>query len=279
MSDIFSGLDKLGFKNTKEINLFEEEKKKKINAKNASNSTKQKLVKDVLYDKKLICPVCGEDINIRSVRTGKVKLLSSDYDLRPKYDVITPYVYDVILCNCCGYAALSRFFSKITRTQASWIKSQISSVYKGKFYPEEYTLEMAIERYKLALLNAVVKKAKNSEKGYICLKLAWLYRSYNEEIMKDNNYDEKLVVENNSYEKAFIEKAYIGFVSAYEKESFPVCGMNELTVMYLIGELARRIDKNDEALRWISKVIVSKNAHERLKNKARDVKDLIKNNK
>lgn len=275
MSDIFSGLEKLGFQNTKEIKLFEEEKKNKIKS---VREKQQKMIKDILYDRKLICPVCGEDINIRSVKAGKAKLLSSDLDLRPKYDIITPYLYDVILCNCCGYAALSRFFSKITRTQASWIKNQISTAYKGRFYPEEYTFEMAIERYKLALLNSVVKKAKDSEKAYICLKLAWLYRSVSEEIMTNDNYDKQKLKENNDYERAFVEKAYVGFVSAYEKESFPVCGMNEITVTYLIGELSRRLGKNDESLRWISKVIISKNANDRLKNKARDVKDLIKNN-
>jgi uncharacterized protein (DUF2225 family) len=276
MSDIFSGLEKLGFQNTKEIKLFEEEKKNKTKS---VREKQQKMIKDILYDRKLICPVCGEDINIRSVKAGKAKLLSSDLDLRPKYDIITPYLYDVILCNCCGYAALSRFFSKITRTQASWIKNQISTAYKGRFYPEEYTFEMAIERYKLALLNSVVKKAKDSEKAYICLKLAWLYRSVSEEIMTNDNYDKQKLKENNDYERAFVEKAYVGFVSAYEKESFPVCGMNEITVTYLIGELSRRLGKNDESLRWISKVIISKNANDRLKNKARDVKDLIKNNK
>ncbi|MCT4598565.1 MAG: DUF2225 domain-containing protein [Vallitalea sp.] len=275
MSDIFSGLEKLGFQNTKEIKLFEEEKKNKTKS---VREKQQKMIKDILYDRKLICPVCGEDINIRSVKAGKAKLLSSDLDLRPKYDIITPYLYDVILCNCCGYAALSRFFSKITRTQASWIKNQISTAYKGRFYPEEYTFEMAIERYKLALLNSVVKKAKDSEKAYICLKLAWLYRSVSEEIMTNDNYDKQKLKENNDYERAFVEKAYVGFVSAYEKESFPVCGMNEITVTYLIGELSRRLGKNDESLRWISKVIISKNANDRLKNKARDVKDLIKNN-
>ena len=39
-----------------------------------------------------------------------------------------------------------------------------------------YSYEKAIERYKLALYNTLVKKGKNSEKAYECLKISWLYR-------------------------------------------------------------------------------------------------------
>ncbi|MBR2057863.1 MAG: DUF2225 domain-containing protein, partial [Fibrobacter sp.] len=35
--------------------------------------------------------------------------------------------------------------------------------------------DTSIERYKLALYNSMVKRAKISEKSYICLKIAWLY--------------------------------------------------------------------------------------------------------
>jgi uncharacterized protein (DUF2225 family) len=52
--------------------------------------------------------------------------------------------------------------------------------------------------------------------------------------------------------------------------------MEEITVMYLIGDLARRLGRNDEAMQWVSRVIVSKAANERLKERARHVKDLIK---
>lgn len=277
MSDIFSGLEKLGFNNIEAMDIFEDEKKKR--AKMKIKKTSKISAKDLLYDRKVLCPVCGEKFITRTVRAGKAKLLSIDTDLRPKYDIITPYAYDVILCNCCGYAALSKFFKKITVTQADWIKTQISNSYRGRKYPDEYTYEIAIERYKLALLNAVVKKVKASEKAYICLKIAWLYRCYTEELIQNENPSDELIEDNNKNEMIFIAKAYEGFINTYQSEAFPVCGMQEMTVMYLIGDLARKLGKLDESTKWVSKVIVSRTANERLKDKARTIKNLVKEQK
>ena len=46
--------------------------------------------------------------------------------------------------------------------------------------------------------------------------------------------------------------------------------------MYLIGELYRRTGNNEEALLWFGNVIISRNAPFRIKEKARDMKELIK---
>ena len=58
-----------------------------------------------------------------------------------------------------------------------------------------------------------------------------------------------------------------------------MCGMDETTVTYLVAELARRIGKYEEAGRWISQILVSRTASERLKDKAREVKELISKEK
>lgn len=276
MSDIFSGLEKLGFSNVKGMDIFADDKKKR--GKMITNITKTINVKDLLYDRKIMCPVCGTVFITPTVRAGKAKLLSIDTDLRPKYDLVTPYVYDVILCNCCGYAALDKFFKKITATQVDWIKSTISNSYRGRKYPEVYTYEIAIERYKLALLNAVTKKVKISEKAYICLKLSWLYRCRFEEL-QDEDAEEEVLKELKDNEILFSNKAYEGFVNTYQSETFPVCGMQEMTVAYLIGELARRLGKLDEATKWVSRVLISNGANERLKDRARTVKNLVKEQK
>ena len=140
----------------------------------------------------------------KTVKSGKARLVSTDTDFKPTYSIVNPIYYDVILCPFCGYAALAQYFSSIRGTQINWIKTQISALFKMKIYPDTYTTEIAIERYKLALLNAVVKKAKSSEKAYICLKLGWLYRDLED---KDN-------------EIRFLEQALKGFMSAFER-TFP----------------------------------------------------------
>ena len=80
----------------------------------------------------------------------------------------------------------------------------------------------------------------------------------------------------NKEELDFITNAYEGFSEAIMKESFPLCGMDENTITLLMAELARRIGKIDESSRWVSRILVSRDANERIKEKAREIRELIK---
>ncbi|NLK97901.1 MAG: DUF2225 domain-containing protein [Epulopiscium sp.] len=257
MNNFFEGLEALGFENLDKLTIYEEKQETQdIPAVEKKETTEE----DCLYEKSYTCPVCSLNFKAKTVKSGKARLVSTDTDFKPNYSVINPMKYDVILCPYCGYAALTQYFNSLRATQIEWIKNQISSVFKTKLYPNVYTIEIAIERYKLALLNAIVKKARMSEKAYICLKIAWLYRELED---KDN-------------EHRFLEQALKGFLESFEKERFPVCGMNEHTLTYLIGDLYRRTGDTDNALKWLSDVLLSRNVNARLKDKARDVKDVIK---
>lgn len=254
MSDLFSGLEDLGFKDIK-LNIYEKEQEARKNT-----ETTVKTTDTFLYEKTFVCPVCEKEFKSKTLKNGKTRRMGSDTDLMPIYQGPNPLFYDVHICPNCGYSALNQYFDKIKQEQALLIKAVISPKFRPKAYPETYDENIAIERYKLALLNAVVKKAKTSEKAFICLKIAWMYR-----LLK--NFEE---------EKKFLEQAYIGFKEAFEKEAFPICGMDNYTLSYLIGELARRLGNNEEALLWFSKVIVTPGVNPRLKEMARDQKDLIK---
>ena len=137
-----------------------------------------------------------------------------------------------------------------------------------------YTYDEAITRHKMALLNTIVKRGKTSERAYTCLKIAWLFRGKREEMMKGEYKKEEaeaLLAE----EKEFLQNAHEGFVAAFSKEDFPMCGMDEYTVMYMVAELARRIGNQEEAKRWVSKVLVAKDANRRIKDKALALKDML----
>ena len=100
-----------------------------------------------------------------------------DKDLRPRFKYFDPMKYDVIMCPHCGYAALGRYFPNLNKYQIDDIRVKICMNYKHE--PNKgpiYTYDYAKRLYQLALANAVVKKAKNSEKAYICLKSAWVIR-------------------------------------------------------------------------------------------------------
>ena len=273
---LFSGLEKFGLGKLEKMEVFEEDAKKKA-AGTDNKVEKPKITEeDLLFDKTFTCPVCDEEFHSKMIRTGKVKLLSADTDLRPKYQLVDSLKYDALVCPKCGYAALSRFFKFMMPAQAKLIRENISKNFSGLAPTGNiYTYDDAIARHKLALANAVVKKAKTSEKAYTCLKMAWLYRGKAESLPSDTPDYDKVIKELQSSEKELLENAYDGFLAAFSKEAFPMCGMDELTVTYLVADLARRIGKYDESSRWISKVLSSRQANERIKNRARDIKEML----
>lgn len=279
MANLFSGLEAFGLGNLSEMDIYEKNEKE-----NAGKPTEEEKPafseEDAIFDKTFACPVCDKEFKSKMVRAGKVKLMNLDMDLRPLYQGMDPLKYDVVVCPHCGYAALNRFFKFMTSTQANLIKTNISSAFKGlKDSGSFYSYDDAIARHKLALVNTIVKKAKTSERAYTCLKIAWLIRGKSETLPKDTPDFEKQIQEMQAEETDFIAKAYIGFDEAYSKEPFPLCGMDEVTVNLLLADLARRLGKFEESGRYISKVLISREANERIKQKARDIKDLIREQK
>lgn len=277
MSDLFSGLEKIGLSNIKEMDLFEKEEEKKeekIVEKKAAPTISEK---DMLYEKNYTCPVCDREFKSKCVMLGKAKLIGTDTDLRPRYQGIDCIKYDVVVCNHCGYSSLTRFFHTATTSQGKLIKENISDNFKPlKQQGETYSYDEAILRYQLALANTVVKKGKASEKAYTCLKIAWLYRGKAESLDEsDVKYGVKLA-EANAEERKFIASAYEGFVTAMEKEMLPICGMDESTCCYLTADLARRCKDYETAAKLISQILTSRSASDKVKDRARELKEMIK---
>ncbi len=279
MANLFSGLEQFGLSNLSEINVYDE-KEKEESKEPAAEAKASFSEEDIIFDKTHICPVCDKEFKAKMVKSGKVKLLSLDTDLRPRYQLADPLKYDAILCPFCGYTALSRFFKYVTNTQASLIKKNISASFHGvKETGNILTYDDAITRHKLALVNAIVKKSKTSERAYTCLKTAWLIRGKAENLPKDTA-DYAVVMENLVKEELeFLSKAYEGFIEAFSKETFPMCGMDENTITLLAADLARKLKRYDEASRWISKVLIARDSNERIKSKAREIKEMIKEEK
>ena len=69
--------------------------------------------------------------------------------------------------------------------------------------------------------------------------------------------------------------AYDGFVSARQKESFPIAGMDEITIDYLIGVLAAKFGEFDTAQKMIAGILMNKSANNRIKDRARDLKEQV----
>lgn len=260
---LFSDMKDLGFGDIKDISLYqqpEEEEKNEEDEKRTSLQAQIKKESELLYDKKVQCPVCETLFTARSVKVSAPRISKKDSDLFIRYSNVNPYFYDVWLCNTCGYAAMKKDFPNIKDYQHENIMKQITVRWKGRVYPQVYDVDIAIERYKLALLNYVAINAKHSSKAMNCLKIAWMYRLKGDEVN----------------EMEFLKQALEGLEHAYSEESFPMYGMDRFTTMYLLGELNRRVGDFDKAMQWFSKVITTPSVSPKLKELARDQKDLIK---
>lgn len=277
MGNLFSGLDSLGLGNLSEMNVYEVDDTKEKGKKQKEEVKEPEIREaDFLFDKAYVCPVCDKEFKNKTVRTGKAKLIAADSDLRPRYQIVDSLKYDVVACPHCGYAALNRYFSYMTAAQAKQIKTQISSGFKGLAPEGEImTYDESITKHRLALVNAIVKHAKPSEKAYTCLKTAWLLRGKAETMPESTPNRDAEIKKLQEEERDFLENAYNGFMEAFPRELFPMCGMDEHTVSYLVADLARRIGKYEDATHWVSKVLVSRSANDRIKAKARELKDMI----
>jgi len=213
-----------------------------------------------IYIKQFNCPVCERSFEAKLIKESKLRVLSVEPDLHPICQPIDPNYYDVIICHKCGYTAAKGFFSNIAGRQADMILADITPKFVAPDYPDQLDVDMAIERYELALLNSLVKNGRDGEKAYYCMKLMWFYR------IKGDIDNQKL----------FAELTLKGFSGALIKDDLPIMGLHIDTITYLLGALYTLLGDKKSALRFLSDVVVSKTASDRLKDRARSIKDQMK---
>ncbi len=275
MSDLLSGLGSLGLGDLQDIDIFAEPKEE-------VKETVEEVVIDeteFIIERTFECPVCGRKFKALMPKTGKSKLESTDIDLRPVHEHVDLTKYDVVVCQNCGYAVLSRYHGNMMERQRKNILEKISANYKSDMTKRSvYSYEDALARYQLALANAIVKNAKNSEKAYICLKAGWLMRGYAQWLTtpagKEEKDSDKKREQALKMEEDYLKNAFDGFQAAMTNEMFPIAGMDESTMNYLLAALAYRFGRLDIAGTLVSKILTSP-AAARIKDRTRDLKDLI----
>lgn len=219
-------------------------------------------VRNYLFDKTVTCPVCNYTFRTPCVKAKTSRIDSKDSDFFIRYTPkVNPYFYDVWMCNSCGYTALKSDFDNLKNFRKELVKSNITPKWTPKNYPYVFNEKIAIERYKLALLNAILTSSDESTKAMISLKIAWMFRLLND----------------NHSEMSFLKQSVQGFINTYESEILPCYGLQRDSLTYLIGELYRRIEEDDNALIWLSKAIVYTNSSTKIKDMARNAKNIITN--
>lgn len=275
--NLLSGLEKFGLKADATTNLFEEEKKEVV----AEDGTKKAAAPDessFLLDKAIRCTVCDKVFKTKMVNS-RVKRLEPDIDLRPRYEYIDTLKYNTKSCPYCGYTAVSRYFEHLSSMQIKLVKEQVCVNFKGSadVEPKLLSYDEAIERYKLALFCSIAKKAKTSEKAYTCLNLAWLFRGKYESLDANDPALEQERKECKEQEEAFYTQAFEGLNKAMSTENYPICGMDECTLDYLLATMAYHFKKYDVSSKCIARILQSAAASKKMKDRAYDLKEKIVN--
>lgn len=274
--NLFSGLEKFGLKAEDTTNLFAEEKKMNT----AADGEKKEEIpseESFLLDKAIRCTVCDKVFKTKMIKNGRIKRMEPDLDLRPRFEGIDTLKYDVASCPYCGYTAMNRYFEHLTTGQIKMIKEKVCVNFKGSGETEPTIIDYdtAIERYKLSLFNTLVKRGKDSEKAYTCLKLAWLFRGKAEEMEPSEKDYEVKMKECKEQEEAFYQQAFEGFMKAVSAEMFPMCGMDQCTMDYLLATMAFHFQKYDVASKCIARIQGSPSASKKIKERAYDLKEKI----
>ena len=276
--NLLAGLEKFGIKQEGELDITKEEKKKSKKAAPTKKAAPKMLTEaDYLLEKENTCPVCDAKFKTLMVKTGKAKRIGQEFDLRPRHEGVDTIKYDVIACPECGYAAMSKTFEPLSNTQIKWIREQVGANFQAekKEKRDTYTYEEAVDRYKLALVSAMVKRVKLSEKAYICLKISWLRRAQYKEMPEVSKED--LAAKSAIKEEmlGFYQQAYDGFTQAMSKETPPFYGMDSNTLEFMLANMAIYFKDYDTALKLVSRLITSPNTAGRVKDKCLQLKEQI----
>lgn len=193
-----------------------------------------------LYQIKVTCTHCQFPFRTSRVRSSFKIGASRDEDfcIHYKDPDINPDYYVVRVCPMCGYAATENFRGKMTELQKKEYVEKVAQHWSTKDYGGKRTWSEALQCYQLSLLSAQISGESNQIIASLLHHIAWLYR-YKQD--HDN-------------ENRFLEHALDAYVRVYEVEGT----QNDAKLMYLIGELNRRLKRYTEAVKWFGRVINDK---------------------
>ncbi len=277
--NLLAGLEKFGLKADEKIDITKEEGKKKKAADSNVAAQKQELTEeDYLLRKEMECPVCDRKFPVLLVKTGKAKMIAQEFDLRPRHEGVDTIKYDVVSCPHCGYSAMTKAFGPLSSTQLKWVREAVCDSYRSTNEdddPETYSYSQAIDRYKLALVCAIARRAKLSEKSYICLKTSWLLRTEYKLIKGDTPEDAARKEDIKEEIQGFYQQAYDGFKACISKESPPYYGMDSNTLEFMLANMAMYFKDYDFASQTVSRLLTSPNTKARVKDKCLNLKEQI----
>ena len=197
-----------------------------------------------IFDKKVDCSFCNHSFTTSKVRSRYTRPTHTDTDFCTTYkqEQFSPLLYAVTVCPQCGYASTEQFSAVFSPEAKRSIQSKITDEWQPQDYTGERSVGDALKTYKFAILSSTLKQEKAVVIAGLYLRIVWLYRKLG----------------NEEQEKRFMRMAQQFYKKAYEEDNLSQSEMAPLRVLYLVGELNRRLENYREAVRYFSMVIEKK---------------------
>ncbi|KZZ83431.1 MULTISPECIES: DUF2225 domain-containing protein [Bacillaceae] len=194
-----------------------------------------------LYDKNTTCVLCDFSFKTKKLRSSFIRIEFNDSDFYSKYksESCNPLLYYVSVCPNCGFSFSDEFSPQLSVPAKKHLTEHVWNHWAKHDYCQERSMQGALSAYKLAIYCADLKHEKHSVKAGLLHRLAWMYRSEGTE----------------DQEMRFLELALKEYIQSYMMEDYAGTKMTEMRVLYLIGELSRRIGKETQAVRYFSRII------------------------
>lgn len=196
-----------------------------------------------LYDKKVQCPICKHSFTTKKVRSRFVKPQRVDSDFGPVFnqnDGNNPLYYYATVCPQCGFSFTEEFSNSIGQLAKQKVQQELSEkMDKSTDYCGERDFEKAVKACKLAIYSAQLTREKHIVFANICLRLAWLNRG----------------AAKKKEESRFIQLAASEFEQSYINTDFNTETTPEMQILYIIGELNRKLGKYNEAVKFFNTVV------------------------
>lgn len=220
-------------------------------------------MKNPLYQVNIECPACGTHFNTSRVKSKFCLVEKRDTDFCVHYRDYNPIFYEAAVCIECGYGAPCSELSNIEPEDAKEAYKSIAPRWNGRDFGGERGIEDAIDAYKLALYCSQLRKGSVAGVlASLCMRLAWFNR------LKSDGEEEK----------RFLANALQQYLVLYDQGRTPE-KMDEITLIYLIGELNRRLGNAEEAVTWFNRVVSHKTARQKplIVRMAREQWSLVRN--
>ncbi len=209
------------------------------------------------------CPICEKDTRVVKTKS-RINVEKRDLDYCIHYKDFDPYLYTVLSCEHCGFAAEEKKFTgawpnKLKETLREFLKQNDMKLP----FVEERNVEDALSLFELAILFSEMTDQSKGRQAILNLNAAWVCRC--------EGFAER--------ERDFMEQAAENFAVALENERWPINGISDDMATYLCAAIYFLINEYDKATNWLGRIMNNANLRSRapkLFEQARDMWQDIK---